>query len=136
MPNVELQKSRVTEAREVYPRNWVLWLEAPVACMSAAVGQFLMVSCGEGYDPLLPRALSIHRFREGPAGPELALLFAVVGPGTEWLSQRMPGDNVSFFGPLGHGFSPLRGARNLLLIAGGDRSGATRLARGRAAAGG
>jgi len=116
---VELQRGRVTEVAELYPRNWIVWLEAPVSCRNATVGQFLMVACGEGYDPLLPRAFSIHRWREGPSGPELALLFTVVGTGTKWLSRRIPGDTLIFFGPLGHGYSVTRAARNLLLIGGG-----------------
>jgi dihydroorotate dehydrogenase electron transfer subunit len=78
-----------------------------------------MVACGDGYDPLLPRAFSIHRWREGPAGQEMALLFTIVGKGTEWLSRRMPGDSVRFFGPLGRGYSVARSAKNLLLIGGG-----------------
>lgn len=116
---MELLRTRVTETTELYPRNWIVWVEAPIACRNAAVGQFLMVRCADGYDPLLPRALSIHRLREGPAGTELALLFTVAGAGTDWLSRRMPGESLTFFGPLGHGYSVRRGARNLLLIAGG-----------------
>jgi dihydroorotate dehydrogenase electron transfer subunit len=116
---MDLLHARVTEVAELYPRNWIVWVEAPISSRNAAVGQFLMVWCGEGYDPLLPRALSIHRMREGPAGIELALLFTVVGAGTTWLSRRMPGDTLTFFGPLGHGYSIRQGARNLLLVAGG-----------------
>ncbi len=116
---MDLLRARVTDCIQLYPRNWILWVEAPAACRNASVGQFLMLRCGEGYDPLLPRALSIHRLREGRNGPELAVLFTVVGPGTDWLSRRQPGDALEFFGPLGHGYSVRRGARNLLLIGGG-----------------
>jgi dihydroorotate dehydrogenase electron transfer subunit len=116
---MELIEARVTEVREIYPRNWIVWLNAPAAARGAEVGQFVMVHCGEGMDPLLPRAFSIHRLRRGGAGPEWALLFTVVGTGTAWLSRRSPGDCVKLFGPLGHGLSVRRGARNLLLVAGG-----------------
>lgn len=116
---MELRSTRVTEVAELYPRNWIVWAEAPSSCLNAQVGQFLMVNCSDGYDPLLPRALSIHRWREGPAGPEMALLFTVVGRGTEWLSRRVPGDSLFFFGPLGHGYSVAHAAKNLLLIGGG-----------------
>lgn len=114
-----LIEARVVEAQELYPRNWAIWLDAPAACRGATVGQFLMVHCGEGCDPLLPRALSIHRLRQGPNGTEFALLFTVVGRGTEWLARRRPGDHVLLFGPLGHGYKVRPGARNLLLVAGG-----------------
>jgi dihydroorotate dehydrogenase electron transfer subunit len=49
----------------------------------------------------------------------MALLFTLVGVGTEWLSRRVPGDRLSFFGPLGNGYNIERASRNLLLIAGG-----------------
>jgi dihydroorotate dehydrogenase electron transfer subunit len=116
---LELLRARVTETAELYSATWIVWVEAPGACQTATAGQFLMVQCGEGYDPLLPRAFSIHRWREGPAGPEMALLFTVVGIGTEWLSRRIPGDSLALFGPLGHGYSIERASKNLLLVAGG-----------------
>jgi dihydroorotate dehydrogenase electron transfer subunit len=116
---LELQRTRVTEVAELYPRTIIVWLEAPAPCRGAKVGQFLMVRCGERYDPLLPRAFSIHRWREGPTGLEMALLFTVVGVGTEWLARRIAGDSVAFFGPLGQGYNVERASRNLLLIAGG-----------------
>lgn len=116
---MELIEARVVEAAELYPRNWILWLDAAAACRAATVGQFLMVQCGEGRDPLLPRAFSIHRLRMGPEGVECAILFTVVGAGTEWLSRRTAGDRVRLFGPLGHGYAVRASARNLLLVAGG-----------------
>jgi dihydroorotate dehydrogenase electron transfer subunit len=116
---MKLLDARVTEVRELYPRNWIVWLIAPAATEGATVGQFVMVQCGEGLDPLLPRAFSIHRLRTGGAGPEWAILFTVVGTGTSWLSCRRPGDVVHLFGPLGHGYSVNPSARNLLLVAGG-----------------
>lgn len=111
--------ARVVETIELYPQNWVLWLSAPTLLQGAQAGQFVMVLCGEGSDPLLPRAFSIHRLRSGPDGDEFALLFTVTGRGTAWLSQRQIGAFVSLFGPLGHGYTVHPGARNLLLVGGG-----------------
>lgn len=115
---MELIDARVVEVAELYPRNWVVWLDAPAISQGATVGQFLMVHCGEGIDPFLPRAFSIHRLRHGRTGIEFALLFTVVGAGTEWLSRRVPGDSIRMFGPLGHGYRVAEAARNLLLIGG------------------
>ena len=42
-----------------------LWLEAPEVARETQPGQFVMVRCGEGWDPLLRRALSIHRVPPG-----------------------------------------------------------------------
>lgn len=114
-------RARVTESREIYPNNFVLWVRAPEISRSAKVGQFAMLRCAEGkdYDPLLPRALSFYRVRDGEDGREIGFLYEVVGRGTRWLSRRQPGDTVELFGPLGHGYSVRPGGQNLLLVAGG-----------------
>lgn len=75
-----------------------------------------MVRCGEGYDRLLRRPLSIHSVVPGKG---VALLFAVVGHGTAWLSRRQEGAVLDFWGPLGRGFSLPSSPSNLLLVAGG-----------------
>ncbi|MBI2760746.1 MAG: dihydroorotate dehydrogenase electron transfer subunit [Chloroflexi bacterium] len=111
--------ARVTESREVYTNTFVLWLSAPEVSRGAKVGQFVMVRCGEGADPLLPRALSIYRLRDTPEGRELGLLYEVVGRGTQWLSRRHTGDTVELYGPLGHGYRITPRSQNLLLVAGG-----------------
>jgi dihydroorotate dehydrogenase electron transfer subunit len=109
----------VTESRELYPHTFVLWVRAPEVSRGATVGQFAMLRCGEGYDPLLPRALSFYRIRDTEHGREIGFLYEVVGRGTEWLSRLRPGDTVELFGPLGHGYSVRPGTQNLLLVAGG-----------------
>lgn len=85
----------------------------------AQPGQFVMVRCSQGYDPLLRRPLSIHRVAPLSSPTQLALLFAVVGRGTNWLARRKQGDMIDLLGPLGHGFEIGPKSRNLLLIAGG-----------------
>ena len=60
-------------------------------------GQFFML---EAPGRLLPRPLSRCL---APVG-ELAFLVDPIGPGTEALCALAPGDRVSVFGPLGHGF--------------------------------
>jgi len=72
-----------------------------------------MVRCGE--ECILRRPLSAHQVDEG----KMALLFAIVGKGTHWLSQRQIGDTIDIFGPLGNGFSIHPDSHNLLLVAGG-----------------
>lgn len=73
-----------------------------------------MVKCGEA--TLLRRPLSVHLVDENKT--RLALLFAVVGRGTQWLSQRQAGDSLDILGPLGNGFSIRPDAEKLLLLAG------------------
>ncbi|MFC1944693.1 dihydroorotate dehydrogenase electron transfer subunit [Chloroflexota bacterium] len=98
---------------EVWSGACLIWVRAPEASTLALPGQFVMVRCGEG--AVLRRPFSIHRVD----GPDLALLFAVVGRGTGWLSQRVKDDHLDLFGPLGTGFRVPSSPKNLLLVAGG-----------------
>lgn len=98
---------------KVIPDTYLMWLEAPEIGTSTRPGQFVMVRCGK--DTLLRRPLSVHQVDKD----KLALLFAVVGKGTNWLSQRRAGDTVDIFGPLGNGFTIHPDSKYLLLLAGG-----------------
>jgi dihydroorotate dehydrogenase electron transfer subunit len=109
-------RARVKSNAELMPRTRLVWLDAPGIAELARPGQFVMVRCGEGHDPLLRRPLSIHRV-DNTGG--VALLFEVVGRGTSWLSERAPGDSVDLVGPLGSRFLMKPAAKNLLLVAGG-----------------
>ena len=106
--------SQVITSREVMPGVYRIWLQSPRIASAAKPGQFVMVRCG---DNLLRRPFSIHRLDDKKA--ELALLFAVVGQGTRWLSQRKRGDELALLGPLGNGFAIELRSNNLLLVAGG-----------------
>lgn len=100
---------------EVMSNVYLIWLQAPEIASIASPGQFVMVRCGEGYELLLRRPFSIHQVTD----QKLALLFTVVGKGTDWLSQRQEGDPLDLLGPLGKGFPIYPGSQNLLLVAGG-----------------
>jgi len=104
----------VLSNEEIMPGIHLLWAEAPQIASEAEPGQFVMVRTSEDHDPLLRRPFSIHRVGGNGA---LALLFEVVGRGTNWLAQRKPGECIDLFGPLGHGFEVH--STNLLLVAGG-----------------
>jgi len=98
------------------PGVYLLWLQAPEIAKIAQPGQFVMVRCGDSHDPLLRRPFSIHRVAD--AG-QIALLFNIVGQGTDWLAQCQEGDFLDLLGPLGKGFSLQSASRRFLLIAGG-----------------
>jgi len=102
---------------EIIPGVYLTWLDSPQIAATAQPGQFVMVRCGE--ETLLRRPLSIHQLADESGGAKLALLFTVVGKGTQWLSQRKVGDNLDLLGPLGNGYAIHSSARNLLLLAGG-----------------
>ena len=109
----------VTESARLYGETHVLWLTRPEEFRSAQPGPFMMAYVGEHDDPLLGRAFSFHRTRDGRDGTEFALLFDVVGRGTDWLARRVPGDAVRAVGPLGRGFEPRPGVQRMLLVGGG-----------------
>jgi dihydroorotate dehydrogenase electron transfer subunit len=106
-------KAPILSAIEPVPEHFLLWLKAPEIAKAAKPGQFIMVACGE--DTFLPRPFSIHRAEEN----RIALLFKVVGKGTEWLSRQKKGASLDIFGPLGNGFSIKSTSKNLLLVGGG-----------------
>ncbi len=90
----------------------LLVLEVPEIASVVQPGQFVMVRCG---GLTLRRPLSVHA-----ASDELiALLFRVVGQGTEILSGLNEGESVSVTGPLGTGFTMPVPEDKALLMAGG-----------------
>jgi dihydroorotate dehydrogenase electron transfer subunit len=110
-----LEIAKVTANSQPMKGAHLLWLEAPGIASQAKPGQFVMVRCGENDEHPLRRPFSVHQ-REGS---KIALLFNVLGGGTQWLSQRKSGDEIDLLGPLGNSFSINPGSQNLLLVAGG-----------------
>jgi len=102
---------------EVMPGIYLVWLESPQIASAAQPGQFVMVRCEEG--TLLRRPLTIHQLATGTFPTKFALLFAVVGKGTHWLSQCQAGNSLDLLGPVGMGYSIHSASHNLLLLAGG-----------------
>ena len=112
---VKQMHATIISNNEILPGMHLLWLQAPNIATSAQPGQFVMVQCGNKYDHVLRRPLSIHRVKQ----KQLALLFNIVGQGTEWLAHRREGDQLDLLGPMGNGFSIQPNSRTLLLAAGG-----------------
>jgi len=100
----------------------LMWLKGPDIAREAQPGQFVLVRCSDGFDPLLRRALSLHRLGPIPGtngDKGFALLYGLHGSGTGYLRARRSGDTLDVIAPLGKGFSVRRDSRNLLLIGGG-----------------
>jgi dihydroorotate dehydrogenase electron transfer subunit len=96
---------------EPMPGVRLLFLNCPALSASARAGQFVMVRCGEGFDPYLRRALPIHRFT--PQG--IALCFRPSDPTLAWLGARPLGSVLDILGPCGRGFDlPKTGHISLL----------------------
>jgi dihydroorotate dehydrogenase electron transfer subunit len=116
---MKLERAIVISQEEIYANTYLMWLSCPPVAKGASPGRFLMIHCGDGWDPLLPRPMSFHRFRESGGERHFAILYDVRGRGTALLAQRKSGDELAVFGPLGRGYSISPQAQNLLLVAGG-----------------
>jgi len=116
---MNLETARVLSQEELYQDTFLMWLSCPPVARGALPGRVLMLHCAEGYDPLLPRPLSFHRFRDSAGERQFAVLYDVRGRGTALLSERQAGDRLTVFGPLGKGYAVSPSAQQLLLVAGG-----------------
>jgi dihydroorotate dehydrogenase electron transfer subunit len=108
-------------------------------------GQFLQVACCdlkalevepreyqwppgpgiEAHDPeltspiaLIRRPFSLAGRRDGP-GVELDIIHRVVGGGTQYLADLVPGDSVNILGPVGNAFTLPAGDQFAILVGGG-----------------
>ncbi len=119
MSDLKLERARIVSQEELYADTYLMWLSCPAVARGASPGRFLMIHCADSLDPLLPRPMSFHRFRETGDERQFAILYDVRGRGTAWLSERKGGDALTVFGPLGRGYEVDGGSENILLVAGG-----------------
>jgi len=103
----------VISNREIIPGIYLMWLEAPQIAPDAKPGQFIMVQCGD--DTVLRRPISVHRV----SGNNMALLYMVIGKGTQWLSQCPPDTKLDILGLCGNEFHIDADSRHIMLVAGG-----------------
>ena len=119
MSGLRLEQARVVSQEELYADTYLMWLSCPAVARGASPGRFLMIHCSDSLDPLLPRPMSFHRFREADGERQFAVLYDVRGRGTAWLARRKAGDTLAVFGPLGRGYELAGDMQNVLLVAGG-----------------
>ena len=107
---------RVIEQKKVCPQFYRLRLEAGPWATKIRPGQFIHIRVSQGLDPFLRRPFSVHR----SIGKSVEILYSVVGPGTQILSQKKKNDVLDVQGPLGNSFSlPPAGVKYVVMIAGG-----------------
>ena len=103
-------------SQQEYPgQQFVIRLRAPKCAAAATPGSFAHLTV----DPQIPmrRPLSIQRV-DAKAG-WVEILYKIVGPGLEALSQRPVGSTISVMGPIGNGFKPSPERPRALLVGGG-----------------
>ncbi|MFC1568395.1 dihydroorotate dehydrogenase electron transfer subunit [Candidatus Margulisiibacteriota bacterium] len=111
------EKCRILEHQRVTSCDLKLILSSAYISSHALPGQFVNVRCGDGYDPLLRRPLSIHRTSK--EHKRFELLYEVVGKGTEMLSKYSVGSELDILGPLGKGFAIDDQKKIAVLVGGG-----------------
>lgn len=84
---------------------------------SSKPGQFVNIRCCEGNELLLRRPISI-------CGTDIQkgtfdITFMVKGKGTQYLSQRKPGETLDIIGPCGNAFELSENYKNVLVAGGG-----------------
>jgi dihydroorotate dehydrogenase electron transfer subunit len=98
-------------------RLFRLKIYSPVLSQKALPGNFCHLKVNEGYSPLLRRAFSFHQVER--ERHNFDMLFKVVGPGTELLSRKNPGDKLGLLAPLGNSFALPKKGEAAVLLAGG-----------------
>lgn len=109
--------TRLLSRSELSPTCFALEL-ATAEPVDASPGQFGMLACGDGLDPLLRRPFSLASVRPAAAGSVVELLVKVVGKGTALLRRLPVGAELKLLAPLGNTFT-LEAAAPLALVAGG-----------------
>src|SRR6516225_5785787 len=98
---------------------YAMTVVAPGIAARFRAGHFVAVAVGgQETSMLLRRAFSIHDVRPDHGGT-VEFVFAVVGPGTQWLSERRTRVVIDIAGPLGRPFPVPRDPVSCLLVGGG-----------------
>ncbi len=105
----------VLENKKINGKYFKLAFQSAALSRNVRPGQFLQVLISDGRDPYLRRPFSYYRV----TGKRVEILYEVLGRGTSILSRKKTGDTLKVMGPLGNGFTAVRGKKKTVLIAGG-----------------
>lgn len=109
-------QATIADNRELAPGCFKMTLSGVGPICRGEPGQFVMVRGDWGTDPLLPRPLSIYRFKG--ENDQIEIVIRVVGTGTKRLSEMKANDRVELIGPLGTPFPRPEGKKRVILTAG------------------
>ncbi len=110
-----LFEASVRENKKLTKNHYLLTFDPLKKITQPKPGQFFMLSADSGLDPLLKRPFSLYRCH----GKEIQILYRVIGKMTNILKDKKPHDILKIIGPLGNGFSELKGNKQPILIGGG-----------------
>ncbi len=112
---IYLEQSEVLSRHEYPGDQYVMRLNAPQTAQQAGPGNFVHIQC----DSTIPLRRPMSIMRADSKNNWIEVLFKVHGKGTELLSKKCPGDNLSLLGPIGVPFKMSDYRRLPLLIGGG-----------------
>ncbi len=112
-------KTKIFSNIQVTENYFKMCLDASAIAQKAQPGQFIYVRVNDKNEPLLRRALSIHRIsHQSPELPVashqlknkeksnlIEILYKIKGIGTKILSEKKAGEELDIIGPLGNGFN-------------------------------
>lgn len=81
-------------------KYYSILVKCPEMASTIKEGQFVMILCGEGNDPLLRRPFSVYKFDREKGEVEFAYLLK--GKGTDLMKKMKAGDKIDLLGPLGN----------------------------------
>jgi dihydroorotate dehydrogenase electron transfer subunit len=116
---VSMTTGEIIENQQVAPGHFVMAVHVPPSFPTPAAGQFVMIRSAGHDEPLLARPFSVYGFHRQDAHAIVDLLYRVTGRGTSLFSRMRPGEELLVHGPLGRGFTVPKGARRIILVAGG-----------------
>jgi dihydroorotate dehydrogenase electron transfer subunit len=112
-------KAKIISNRRLSENYRLLEFESGLIAKHAVAGQFVNIRVSDGAVPLLRRPISIH----GVKALKIKIIYEILGPGTQILASRKPGEFLDIIGPLGNGFNyramVKSGRARNILIAGG-----------------
>jgi dihydroorotate dehydrogenase electron transfer subunit len=110
------EEGLLLSAENLGERLFRLKIYSPSISKKTLPGNFCHLRVNDTYSPLLRRAFSIHQVEREKKSFEL--LFKVVGPGTQILSQKKSGEKIDLLAPLGNSFSLPAKDDSVVLLAG------------------
>jgi len=110
-----VEDAELLSQREFPGRQFVIRLGAPKCAAAATPGSFAHLTC----DPQVPMRRPLSIMRADATAGWVEILYKIVGPGLEALSQRPVGSSISVLGPIGNGFKPSPERPLTLLVGGG-----------------
>lgn len=116
----EYVAARIEQQRCIAQDTWRMTVVAPELARRALPGQFFMVRIAGLNDPLIGRALAMYQMHRDTNGHPhaISVVYTVKGKFTRTLSERVAGERVELWGPLGNAFST-QPTSHLILVAGG-----------------